>query len=174
MAVAEAANVVEVFSSIQGEGPWVGTRTLFVRFGECDLRCRWCDSPGTWLPADAARLERTPGAGDFETVANPIEIAALAQACERLGLAGHRFVSITGGEPLLQPGAVGALARALGGRGPRIYLETHGLAEPALADVIDAIDVVSMDWKLPSDVRRASDERHAPVAPFDDAHEICR
>jgi len=35
--VAEASvNLVEVFSSIQGEGPEIGTRTLFVRLGECD------------------------------------------------------------------------------------------------------------------------------------------
>ena len=46
-----SANLVEIFSSIQGEGPHVGESTLFVRFGACDLRCRWCDSPHTWRPA---------------------------------------------------------------------------------------------------------------------------
>lgn len=166
-----STNVVEVFSSIQGEGPWVGARTLFVRFGACDLRCRWCDSPGTWEPAREAQLETAPGTGTFEAAPNPLPLDALVAACEQLDLAAHRFVSLTGGEPLLQPGPVEALARALGARGPRLYLETHGLAEPALARVIDAIDVVSMDWKLASDVRRAADPRQGEIASFHDAHE---
>ncbi|MGE4653124.1 MAG: 7-carboxy-7-deazaguanine synthase QueE, partial [Myxococcota bacterium] len=51
------ANLVEVFSSIQGEGPHVGASTVFVRFGGCDLRCAWCDSPHTWLPSKRCRLE---------------------------------------------------------------------------------------------------------------------
>jgi 7-carboxy-7-deazaguanine synthase len=169
--VGPAANVVEVFSSIQGEGPWVGCSTLFVRLGGCDLRCRWCDSPHTWLPADEARLERARGSAESETRDNPLAIPDLVKACEALDLEAHRFVAITGGEPLLQPEAVRALAQALGGRGPRIFLETHGAAEAALAQVVDAIDVVSMDWKLASDVRRESDPRGAPAAPFHEAHE---
>jgi len=165
------ANVVEVFSSIQGEGPWIGTSTLFVRLGRCDLRCGWCDSPGTWLPAGEARLEQERGSGRFASRANPLPVGEVVAACEALALPAHRFVSLTGGEPLLQPEAVGALARALGGRGPRIFLETHGLAEPALARVVHAVDVVSMDWKLASDVRRESDPRGARPADFHDAHE---
>jgi len=167
-----AANVVEVFSSIQGEGPWVGASTLFVRLGQCDLRCRWCDSPGTWLPADEARIERGRGSGKFEAMANPLSVPAVVAACEALDLEAHRFVAITGGEPLLQAAAVRALALALGGRGPRIFLETHGLAEAGLREVIDRVDVVSMDWKLASDVRRESDPRHgSAIAPFHEAHE---
>jgi len=168
---ATSANVVEVFSSIQGEGPWVGQTTLFVRLGGCDLRCAWCDSPGTWRPAARGRLELARGSGAFRMVENPLPIEALVEACEALDLPAHRFVSITGGEPLLQPEAVRQLARALAGRGPRIYLETHGLAEAALAQVIDAVDVVSMDWKLVSEVRRERDRKGAPVAPFHEEHE---
>ena len=73
----------------------------------------------------------------------------------RSALSRHRFVSLTGGEPLLQPEAVRATARALRARGPRILLETHGARARALDRVVDAIDVVSMDWKLASEVRRA-------------------
>jgi len=166
-----AVNVVEIFSSVQGEGPWIGASTLFVRLGRCDLRCRWCDSPGTWLPAGEARLECGRGSGQSQTCPNPLAVAEVVAACEALELEAHRFVSLTGGEPLLQPDAVLALARGLGGRGPRVFLETHGLAEPALARVLHAVDVVSMDWKLASDVRRESDPRSGPVADFHDAHE---
>ena len=162
------ANVVEVFSSFQGEGPHVGCSTLFVRLGVCDLRCRWCDSPQTWRPAETCRIAQ-PGGGAQE-LRNPVSLDAIAAAAEALDLPRHRFVSLTGGEPLLQPEAVGALARTLRVRGPRILLETHGLHEPALAQVIDAIDVVSMDWKLASEVRRAGRRRGEPRESFDALH----
>ncbi len=148
-------NLVEIFSSVQGEGPWVGVPSLFVRLGECDLRCRWCDSPHTWRPAKEARIEEARGSGRFRTLANPVSVEAVVEACRALDAPRHRFASLTGGEPLLQPDAVAALAPALRALGTRVYLETHGLATEALEQVVDEIDVVSMDWKLASDVERA-------------------
>jgi organic radical activating enzyme len=166
-----AANLVEVFSSVQGEGPHVGETTLFVRFGECDLRCRWCDSPHTWRRASRCRIEVERGSGRSELVANPVELARAVAASEALGVREHRFASLTGGEPLLQPGAVRALAAALRERGPRVLLETHGLLAEALESVVAEIDVVSMDWKLASDVRRAGERRSAAPTPFHAEHE---
>jgi 7-carboxy-7-deazaguanine synthase len=130
-----------------------------VRFGGCDLRCRWCDSTHTWRPAARCEIETARGSGKREQVANPLSLASVLVALERLELGRHRFVSLTGGEPLLQPEAAAALARALRGRGPRVLLETHGLAHEALASLVEAVDVVSMDWKLASDVRRAGARR---------------
>ena len=163
-----SANLVEIFSSFQGEGPHVGRSTLFVRFGACDLRCRWCDSPHTWKAGPRCRIE-DPARGERE-IANPVPLAEVAAAAEALGLARHRFVSLTGGEPLLQPEAVRAIAEALRGLGPRILLETHGLATAALEHVIDAIDVVSMDWKLASEVERADRPRGAAREQFHAEH----
>ena len=165
------ANLVEIFSSVQGEGPHVGARTLFIRFGECDLRCRWCDSPGTWRPATRCRIAEDPLGSSHEWLDNPVDTETVVSACERLDLPRHDFVSLTGGEPLLQPIAVSACARALRLRGPRILLETHGLCWQALPDLVDAVDVVSMDWKLRSDVRRASDPKRGPVPGFEGDHE---
>ena len=165
------ANLIEVFSSVQGEGPELGTSTLFVRFGECDLRCAWCDTPHSWRKAERCRFELARGSGRFEERGNPVPLAALVAAAERLELARHRWVSLTGGEPLLQPEAVAAAAEALSGRGPGLWLETHGLHAEALARVLPHLDVVAMDWKLASDVRRASDPKRGAVASFHDAHE---
>ena len=163
-----SASLVEIFSSFQGEGPHVGRSTLFVRFGACDLRCRWCDSPHTWKAGPRCRIE-DPARGE-RVIANPVPLAEVVAAAEALDLARHRFVSLTGGEPLLQPEAVRAIADALRARGPRILLETHGLATHALERVIDAIDVVSMDWKLASEVERADHPRGAAREEFHAEH----
>ena len=165
-----SANLVEIFSSVQGEGPHVGARTLFVRFGGCDLRCRWCDSPLTWKQRGECRLERAAASGEFRVVPNPVTLETLLEAMEALGVAGHAFVSLTGGEPLLQPEAVAALAEAIRARGPRVHLETHGAAPEALDRVVDRVDVVSMDWKLTSEVRREGDPVQGPVESFEAAH----
>ncbi len=165
-----AANLVEIFSSVQGEGIHVGESTLFVRFGECDLRCRWCDSPHTWRPARSCRIETERGRARFRSVPNPVPLAQALEASEALGLALHRFASLTGGEPLLQPDAVRSLAGAIRARGPRVLLETHGLAVAALEKVVEVVDVVSMDWKLASDVRRAEDPPRRRAADFHEAH----
>ena len=43
--------IAEIFSSIQGEGIWVGTPSIFVRVSGCNLRCVWCDTPyASWNP----------------------------------------------------------------------------------------------------------------------------
>jgi 7-carboxy-7-deazaguanine synthase len=165
------ANLVEIFSSVQGEGLHVGETTLFVRLGECDLRCRWCDSAHTWRPAKSCRIETQRGTGRSERLANPLGLARVLAACDALEAAEHRFASLTGGEPLLQPEAVRALAAGLRERGPRVLLETHGLHADALEQVVEQIDVVSMDWKLASDVRRAALRGPTPPAAFHAEHE---
>jgi organic radical activating enzyme len=171
--VAAAGRFVEVFSSAQGEGPHVGASTLFVRLGGCDLRCRWCDSPHTWRPSEACRLETAPGSGAFRSVPNPVAIETIVAAARALAVGEHRFVAITGGEPLLQPDAVRALATALRAHGPRILLETAGHRHEALAAVVDVVDVVSMDWKLASEVRHEGEPSAVlgqPGRSFDAVH----
>ena len=165
------ANLVEIFSSVQGEGPDLGRSTLFVRFGECDLRCRWCDSPHTWKPAAHCRVQAARDADRRREVPNPMPLEAVVQAAKELDAPAHFAVSLTGGEPLLQPEAAAELARRLGALGPRVLLETHGLAVAGLELVLPYVEQVSMDWKLASDVRRASEPGRGPGAPVHDDHE---
>jgi len=155
---------------VQGEGPHVGRSTVFVRLGGCDLRCAWCDTPHTWKPAAVCRIEVSAGTGKFREIPNPVSIADVEVALDALAPRPGSLLSLTGGEPLLQPTTVAELARLARRRGLRSYLETHGLATRALEQVLDEIDVVSMDWKLASDVRPARGAAYA-AAEFHDLHE---
>ncbi len=166
----DAATLVEIFASAQGEGPEVGRSTVFVRFGGCDLRCTWCDSPGTWRPTAHCRIEERAGSGEFRERENPVPIEAIVAAVTRLDDRPATWISLTGGEPLLQPQAVAALARALAARGRRVYLETHGLHAEALAACVDSIELVSMDWKLASEVVYGPGVAPRPGLDFHDAH----
>lgn len=40
--------VNEIFASLQGEGVWTGTPSVFVRFQGCLCRCPFCDTKYTW------------------------------------------------------------------------------------------------------------------------------
>ena len=151
----------ELFWSAQGEGPHVGRSTLFLRFGGCNLRCAWCDTPGTWRPSKECRFEIAPGSGLFEKAVNPVSRHRLLEAVQALAPPPGGFLSLTGGEPLLQPTAVAEAAEIGRNLGLRVSLETHGLAVEALSQVIDRLDYVSMDWKLESDVMWANETPQA-------------
>ncbi len=164
-----SASLIEIFASIQGEGIYVGVPTVFVRFGGCDLRCAWCDSPGTWSQSPRCRVEEAPGSERFGEIENPLATGAVLEIVAGLDPERRMAVSLTGGEPLLQAASVGELARHLGEDQREVHLETHGLAAEALGSVVEAVDVVAMDWKLASDVRRA--EPLPGESDFHAAHE---
>lgn len=138
----------EVFASIQGEGAFVGEPQVFVRVEGCPLRCAWCDTPGTWtLPAEDARpAQDSPGLGRAWSTAN--EIAATVEASDP---GGALPVSLTGGEPLMWPGLIRELREHLPTR--RLHLETAGAFPESLEAVLDCVDHVSADHKLPADLR---------------------
>ncbi|WP_287130141.1 7-carboxy-7-deazaguanine synthase QueE [Candidatus Cyanaurora vandensis] len=140
--------LVEVFSAIQGEGPLVGERQLFIRFGGCDLRCSWCDSPQTHSVTKTARVEQHSGARDFIIIQNPVSVEQLGRWVSLLQKDyPHAHLSLTGGEPLLHHRFLQAFL-------PQCpipaYLETGGHHPKELAAVLPALAWVSMDLKLPS------------------------
>lgn len=96
--------VTEIFQSIQGESTRAGRPCAFVRFTGCDLRCAWCDTPYAYEGGE----ERT-------------QEEIIAQL-ERFWV---REVTLTGGEPLLQP-ELPALCERLIERGFSVSVETNG------------------------------------------------
>lgn len=138
----------EIFSSIQGEGIHVGERQLFVRTAGCSATCRWCDT----VPGKKRRPYFVVHGAHRKTIENPVTAARALKETLSLTDARNpvRSASITGGEPLEQPDFVAALARGLKQEGLRVHLETSGIEAAALPGVIEWIDVVAMDIKLPS------------------------
>jgi len=146
-----SGHLSELFCSVQGEGPFVGERQIFLRTAGCTATCSWCDT--VYSKVQTRRFVVHPGApGASRWRANPVglgDVLADVDACARHH-APVSTVSITGGEPLEQPEFTAALARELHTRGFRVYLETAGIHGDALRSMIDAVDVVAMDIKLPS------------------------
>lgn len=146
-----AADLLEIFSSIQGEGTHAGEMHLFVRTSHCDLHCAYCDTPLCHIPVGEASIETAPLSRTFEKRSNPVPLEELAAVVDRaLAALPHRAVSFTGGEPLLHPWVVARLAQVARGRGVKTLLETDGNLPEALIRVRQDVDIVSMDWKLAS------------------------
>ena len=119
--------IIEVFHSIQGEGPSTGVRTTFVRTARCNLRCRWCDTTYSFGPG----TERS-----------------IASLLREIGRHRTRHVCLTGGEPLLQRESP-ELVRRLAQRGISTVIETGGSLD--VGPYLDVPGVVlSVDVKCPS------------------------
>lgn len=133
------AKISEIFHSLQGEGKYTGREQVFVRFFGCNLRCAWCDTPSALGGEGRGHCqEYTPE----ELFAQVRELWSECHA-----------VSLTGGEPLLQKDFLKQFLPLLRQGGMKSYLETSGVLDQFLAEVIDAVDIVAMDFKLPSSTK---------------------
>jgi organic radical activating enzyme len=143
------AHISEIFASIQGEGIYVGRPHAFVRLEGCNLDCDYCDTAASReVHRSFCSVEKTPGHGDFAFMQNPLEVPDVVEAIAPL--AKHGDVSITGGEPLLQVDFLVKLLPALRSKGYRVHLETNGTLPDAITRLAGQLDVVAMDFKLPS------------------------
>ncbi|MCM8779797.1 MAG: 7-carboxy-7-deazaguanine synthase QueE, partial [Candidatus Omnitrophica bacterium] len=123
------ARIAEIFKSIQGEGIYHGVEQVFVRFFGCNLKCNFCDTPLT----------------NYEELENQ----ELLNRISAFGN-GYHSISLTGGEPLLQTDFLKELLPFIKSEGIKSYLETNGILYRQLSQIINNIDIVAMDFKLPS------------------------
>ena len=145
-----SGNLWEIFSSIQGEGLFIGHRQIFVRFSGCNLRCQYCDTPQSREARSTCRVQNHPHQEEYQTIPNPLSVGETISHIESLDPSLHHSVSFTGGEPLLQVEFLRELADRLHQQEINIYLETNGTLPNQLRDCVDVIDMIAMDWKCPS------------------------
>lgn len=142
------AKIGEVFSSVQGEGLYSGARQLFIRFLGCNLKCRYCDTPHINIPY--CRIEQTPGTKKFTHIKNPVSKTDLLNIVKLYNLSSYHSISLTGGEPLLHSDFLLEFIPNLPATRFGIYLETNGTLVEGLRKIINLVDIVAMDIKLPS------------------------
>lgn len=124
--------IAEIFESVQGEGPWAGTRSLFIRTSGCNLRCWFCDTPYTsWKPEGTAWSVE--------------ELVRRVAACDAPD------VVLTGGEPMLLP-EMSELTARIRTCGRRITIETAGTVDQTVTCDLMAISP-KLSNSIPDDER---------------------
>lgn len=123
------APIIEIFSSFQGEGPYVGQRQIFVRFAGCNLDCNYCDT-------NKSKSEKSGKNMTVQEVADKINSLKTPDC---------KVVSFTGGEPSLYPEFISEVSKKID---LNVLLETNGTLPDNIIS-IENLDIVSLDIKLP-------------------------
>lgn len=100
-----ALDVIEIYHTIQGEGPFVGWPAVFVRLAGCTLQCPLCDT-------------------NYTEGRNRIETLSLVTAIRAATRKNTKLVVITGGEPFRQ--TIGPFVKELINCGYKVQIETNG------------------------------------------------
>lgn len=122
----------EMFVSIEGEGIFAGTKTLFIRLSGCHLRCHWCDT----------KYSLSPTSGKSYTIDQ-----AKYQVLQYLQPNIYK-VNFTGGEPLLQTQSLIALANFVKNElNIKTYLESSCFDWRRFELVLPYIDICKIEFK---------------------------
>jgi 7-carboxy-7-deazaguanine synthase len=125
--------ISEIFTSIEGEGIFFGTKTLFVRVAGCHLKCLWCDTAYA-LPMNSGH--------DYtlDYVKNLISTYLQPNTYK---------VNFTGGEPLLQYESIIELAKYIKEeKGLKTYIESSCFDSKRFQKVLPHIDICKIEFKM--------------------------
>lgn len=136
-------NIIEIFSSLSGEGLRQGIPTTFIRCAGCNLRCAWCDTP------------ESHGAGTRMSIDEIVSAVSVGMPS---------YIIVTGGEPLLQENELKELLTSLRDAGYRIEIETNGTL---CFTGVQEYATISMDIKCPSSGEESDPALLADLRPED-------
>jgi len=125
----------EIFSSIQGEGIYLGKRQIFVRFSKCNLDCFYCDTPHKRESKYTVVQNQKKILEDIDDIANEIK---------NLWTRDVFSLSLTGGEPLLYTHTIKQLAEKID---IPFYLETNSTLPNKAREIEKFIEYVALDIK---------------------------
>ncbi len=115
--------VSEMFGpTVQGEGPSLGKRCIFLRLSGCNLMCVWCDTPYTWDWEGRNGRVYSPAVESHK-----MTVAQIIGGMGRLD--NNAMWVISGGEPMLQYKGIREVLRNYGGE---VEIETNGTIDPRL------------------------------------------
>ena len=146
-------NIVEIFSSYQGEGGSVrgscfGRRQIFIRLAGCDLKCDWCDTSHSRDPEfPECKVEKKPGTWEFSTYENPVSSDFVIEQVLNLSTKDLHSVSLTGGEPAYQEEFFYQIVNRLYNFEIPIFLETNGYFPERIEKVAPYISYACVDIK---------------------------
>ena len=119
--------ISEIFYSIEGEGIEIGRPEIFIRLTGCNLRCTWCDTKYALENGKEMSIE---------------------EILQEVGKYPCKYVSITGGEPLLQREELFKLVQQLKKMDYWIQINTNGTIFDE--GIFRLVDLITMDCKCPS------------------------
>lgn len=130
--------VVEKFVSINGEGPLAGQLAVFIRLQGCNLACSYCDT--SWANTENA----------------PFTLLSEYDLYRYIKETGIKNVTLTGGEPLLQPNIIDLLKLLTSDVDLGVEIETNGSIDITPFTLMDNPPAFTMDYKLPGSLMEAS------------------
>ena len=139
--------------SIGVDGP--GTRLVLFTAG-CPLRCQYCANPDTWAVRNGVRTSVK-------------DVMTKIRRYQRLFEVTGGGVTLSGGEPLLQPRFTGAVLAACAAEGIHTALDTSGfLGARATDQMLTDVGLVLLDIKSwnPDTYRKVTGQDLAPTLAF--------
>eukprot|EP00871_Galdieria_phlegrea_P000818 jgi/Galph1/1737/GphlegSOOS_G403.1 len=136
--------VSEIFVSLQGEGPFIGRPSVFLRLALCNLECAYCDTKYTWLFDEKKKQKvsqriREKQRSQFDltvfdksTEVRKLTVQDVQETIYNLAEQQVRSLVLTGGEPLLQKTGLAELVPGWLEKGFQIEVETNGTIKPSV------------------------------------------
>ncbi|MBK5114226.1 MAG: 7-carboxy-7-deazaguanine synthase QueE [Candidatus Heimdallarchaeota archaeon] len=146
-------NIVDIFSSYQGEGGSVrgscfGRRQIFIRLAGCDLKCDWCDTAHSRDPEfPECKVEKKPGTWEFSTYENPVSPEFVIEQVLNLTTKDLHSISLTGGEPAYQEEFFYQIVKELYNLKIPVFLETNGYFPERIEKITSYISYACVDIK---------------------------
>ncbi len=145
--------VVEIFSSIQGEGTLIGMPMIFIRLWGCNMKCTWCDTRYSWAPEYHGKT--------------PLQHYTPQQLATFLltRYSTSQWFNFTGGEPTIHWKRLFFVVKSLKNAGKYTCIQTNGKSFPPGLDILDKI---CMDIKCPASGEESQLELLKKLRPQDD------